>query len=381
MIVRRSQDPCVTGRSQEIRGRMPIQALCLDLSWTNELFPSRQQHQTVEPSSQSNPREFPLRLPQRRSNQLGRCQHEEEKIRKTPPLPHLRRTRHVRRRRLPLLQRPLPQDRPRQVGLRRLQNQLAHPRPRRPRRPGRLRRRPRQKRRLDDEVALRRPIQNEPAENPLGLDHRHLLRRRLRQARPRHLGLRRHRPALGRLRLHSSPIPPRTRCSSPSLILIALALALGIPAATIVARESGRKDPQIRRHRRSRRPGHRPALQPPTGATPSSPSSSFASSTSPSPSPSASLKTCPRAGASYFDDVAAGLYALGVASRIWISWIHPESSGHLSDRKRKEGPLFVLFTCLGRKMPAPAQSAAEVLPIPASTTSCPPPPFPSAKSS
>ena len=82
------------------------------------------------------------------------------------------------------------------------------------------------------------------------------------------------------------------------LIGIALSILLGVPAATIAARESGRHDPgfvvidEVA--------GQWIALLgcPADWSTRSSPSSSFACSISPSPFPPASLRACPKAGAS-----------------------------------------------------------------------------------
>ncbi len=77
--------------------------------------------------------------------------------------------------------------------------------------------------------------------------------------------------------------------------------------------------PAIRRHRRGRRPMDRPALQPRRLAPrPHRPRCSSASSISPSPFPSAGLKASPSGWGIVFDDVAAGLYALGVASLLHI---------------------------------------------------------------
>jgi phosphatidylglycerophosphatase A len=104
------------------------------------------------------------------------------------------------------------------------------------------------------------------------------------------------------------------------LIGIALTLILGIPAATIVARESGRKDPQF------------VVIDEVAGQA-------IALLFSPfdlrhalialvlfrlfditKPFPARQLESLPEGWGIVFDDVAAGLYALGVASllRIWI---------------------------------------------------------------
>ena len=104
------------------------------------------------------------------------------------------------------------------------------------------------------------------------------------------------------------------------LIGIALTLILGVPAATIVARESGRKDPQF------------VVIDEVAGQA-------IALLFSPfdlrhalialilfrlfdiaKPFPVRQLESLPEGWGIVFDDVAAGLYALGVASllRIWI---------------------------------------------------------------
>jgi phosphatidylglycerophosphatase A len=104
------------------------------------------------------------------------------------------------------------------------------------------------------------------------------------------------------------------------LITVALTLILGVPAATIVARESGRKDPQF------------VVIDEVAGQA-------IALLFSPfdlrhalialvlfrlfdiiKPFPVRQLESLPEGWGIVFDDVAAGLYALGVASllRIWI---------------------------------------------------------------
>jgi len=104
------------------------------------------------------------------------------------------------------------------------------------------------------------------------------------------------------------------------LVAIALTLIVGIPAATIVARESGRKDPQF------------VVIDEVAGQA-------IALLFSPfdlrhalialvlfrlfditKPFPVRQLESLPEGWGIVFDDVAAGLYALGVASllRIWI---------------------------------------------------------------
>jgi phosphatidylglycerophosphatase A len=102
--------------------------------------------------------------------------------------------------------------------------------------------------------------------------------------------------------------------------LIAFALILGIPAATIVARESGRKDPQI------------VVIDEVAGQAITLLFSPFDWKHAlialilfrlfdiTKPFPVRQLESLPEGWGIVFDDVAAGLYALGVASliRIWI---------------------------------------------------------------
>jgi phosphatidylglycerophosphatase A len=104
------------------------------------------------------------------------------------------------------------------------------------------------------------------------------------------------------------------------LIAIALTLILGVPAATIVARESGRKDPQF------------VVIDEVAGqwiALLFSPFDLrhalialvlFRLFDITKPFPVRQLESLPEGWGIVFDDVAAGLYALGVASllRIWI---------------------------------------------------------------
>jgi phosphatidylglycerophosphatase A len=104
------------------------------------------------------------------------------------------------------------------------------------------------------------------------------------------------------------------------LIGIALTLILGVPAATIVARESGRKDPQF------------VVIDEVAGqwiALLFSPFDLrhalialvlFRLLDITKPFPARQLESLPEGWGIVFDDVAAGLYALGVASflRIWI---------------------------------------------------------------
>jgi len=103
-------------------------------------------------------------------------------------------------------------------------------------------------------------------------------------------------------------------------LLIALALILGIPAATIVARESGRKDPQF------------VVIDEVAGQAITLLFMSFSWTHAliglilfrlfdiTKPFPIRRLEKLPEGWGIVLDDVAAGLYALGVASllRIWI---------------------------------------------------------------
>jgi phosphatidylglycerophosphatase A len=104
------------------------------------------------------------------------------------------------------------------------------------------------------------------------------------------------------------------------LVWIALTLILGVPAATIVARESGRKDPQfvvidevagqwiaLLGSRANWRHALVALLL-------------FRLFDITKPFPIRRLEDLPGGWGIVFDDVAAGLYALGVASllRIWI---------------------------------------------------------------
>jgi phosphatidylglycerophosphatase A len=104
-------------------------------------------------------------------------------------------------------------------------------------------------------------------------------------------------------------------------ILIVAALALGIPAATIVARQSGRKDPQI------------VVIDEVAGQAITLLFSPFdlrhalialilfRAFDITKPFPVRQLENLPEGWGIVLDDVAAGLYALGVASLLRI-WIH-----------------------------------------------------------
>ena len=136
-------------------------------------------------------------------------------------------------------------------------------------------------------------------ENPMGLVRRHLLRHRLPQARPRHVGLCRRRPSLGRLRralAHPTPAALFSRASRRHRTHVHLRHSrrhhrrAPDAAATIPASSSSTKSPAN---------GSLCSSAPPTGVTASSLSSSFASSTSPSPFPCAASSGCPAAGASF----------------------------------------------------------------------------------
>ncbi len=102
---------------------------------------------------------------------------------------------------------------------------------------------------------------------------------------------------------------------------IVVATVLGVPAATIVERQSGRTDPGYRGHRRSHRPMDRAPRQPRRLA-----SRPHRSRALPPLRHHQAISRCgrlerlPGGWGIVFDDVAAGLYALGVASlvRIWI---------------------------------------------------------------
>ena len=156
-------------------------------------------------------------------------------------------------------------------------------------------------------------------EDRLGLDHRHVLRRGLRQARPRHLGIGGGGAAVGRLRVALASLARRaSRWRSPSASRSPS--GLGVPAATIVERESGRTDPGF------------VVIDEVIGqwiALLGSPADwrhglialvLFRLFDITKPFPVRQLERLPGGWGIVFDDVAAGLYALGVASllRIWI---------------------------------------------------------------
>jgi phosphatidylglycerophosphatase A len=104
------------------------------------------------------------------------------------------------------------------------------------------------------------------------------------------------------------------------LIWIALAIALGVPASTIVARESGRHDPQIVvvdevAGQWIALLGSRPTWQHALIAL-----ILFRLFDITKPFPARQLEALPEGWGIVFDDVAAGLYALGVASllHLWV---------------------------------------------------------------
>ena len=102
------------------------------------------------------------------------------------------------------------------------------------------------------------------------------------------------------------------------IIAVVLAIALGVPAATVVARESGRKDPQIvvidevagQAIALLFMPAHW------QGALVALALFRFFDITK--PFPVRQLESLPEGWGIVFDDVAAGLYALGVASLLRI---------------------------------------------------------------
>jgi phosphatidylglycerophosphatase A len=115
--------------------------------------------------------------------------------------------------------------------------------------------------------------------------------------------------------------PPPHALLAALVIGIVLSIALGIPAATIAARESGRKDPQF------------VVIDEVAGqwiALLFSPFDwrhalialvLFRVFDVTKPFPARQLESLPEGWGIVFDDVAAGLYALGVASLLRI-WIH-----------------------------------------------------------
>jgi phosphatidylglycerophosphatase A len=104
------------------------------------------------------------------------------------------------------------------------------------------------------------------------------------------------------------------------LIGIALAIALGVPAATIVAREAGREDPQIVVIDEVAGQWIALLFSPPDWLHGLLALLLFRLFDITKPFPIRQLENLPEGWGIVFDDVAAGLYALGVASliRIWI---------------------------------------------------------------
>ena len=112
---------------------------------------------------------------------------------------------------------------------------------------------------------------------------------------------------------HTLALRPRSPAScSPSL--------LGVPAATIVARESGRNDPHSWSSTKSPASGLRCSVSPADWRHGLIALVLFRLFDITKPFPVRQLESLPGGWGIVFDDVAAGLYALGVASlvRIWI---------------------------------------------------------------
>jgi len=104
------------------------------------------------------------------------------------------------------------------------------------------------------------------------------------------------------------------------LIWIALAIALGVPASTIVARESGRKDPQFVVIDEVAGVWITLLFCPPDWIHGLICLVLFRLFDITKPFPVRQLEKLPEGWGIVFDDVAAGLYALGVASllRLWF---------------------------------------------------------------
>jgi phosphatidylglycerophosphatase A len=103
-------------------------------------------------------------------------------------------------------------------------------------------------------------------------------------------------------------------------LLIGFALTLGVPAATVVARESGRKDPQFVVIDEVAGQGIALLFSPVDWRHALIALILFRLFDITKPFPARQLESLPEGWGIVFDDVAAGLYALGVASllRIWI---------------------------------------------------------------
>jgi phosphatidylglycerophosphatase A len=114
------------------------------------------------------------------------------------------------------------------------------------------------------------------------------------------------------------PTPPTLLIAL--LALIAFALTLGIPAATIVARESGRKDPQFVVIDEVAGQAITLLFSPFDWKHGLIALALFRLFDITKPFPVGQLESLPEGWGIVIDDVAAGLYALGVASliRIWI---------------------------------------------------------------
>jgi phosphatidylglycerophosphatase A len=102
------------------------------------------------------------------------------------------------------------------------------------------------------------------------------------------------------------------------LIWIALAIGLGVPAATIVARESGRKDPQFVVIDEVAGQWIALLFCPPDWRSALIALALFRLFDITKPFPVRQLENLPEGWGIVFDDVAAGLYALGVASILRI---------------------------------------------------------------
>lgn len=104
------------------------------------------------------------------------------------------------------------------------------------------------------------------------------------------------------------------------LVWIALAIALGVPASTIVARQSGRKDPQFVVIDEVAGVWIALLFCPPDWIHGLIALTLFRLFDITKPFPVRQLEQLPEGWGIVFDDVAAGLYALGVASllRIWF---------------------------------------------------------------
>jgi phosphatidylglycerophosphatase A len=104
------------------------------------------------------------------------------------------------------------------------------------------------------------------------------------------------------------------------LIWIAVSIVLGVPAATIVARQSGRKDPQFVVIDEVAGQWIALLFSPVDWRHALIALVLFRFFDITKPFPVRQLESLPEGWGIVFDDVAAGLYALGVASllRIWI---------------------------------------------------------------